>query len=341
VTVIDQDTTPDVSIDMRTIPGALDIQLVRELPDGSRIEFEQAPAGWLTQAGEIRKRDHRAYYVVPPVKRCDPCNGSGRVEGKTAKGKICPDCKGSGMHGRRQRLTSVTTILDGILPKPGLPPWSEARGIEGAIEAVRRGEIDPHDPASVERAVDTVRALRLGADRARDDAAQRGLNVHDLLRHFMETGEPPNPAEHPAEHYGYLRALTRWLLKANVEPIAVEELVANPAAGYAGRYDLCAKADGQVILFDAKTQERAGIYEAAHLQVELYRRAALASGDGEVDGTRIVVFAADGQYREMEGRADDALVEAALEFSRRLKPVTSACESANRIEREARKAVAA
>jgi hypothetical protein len=267
VTAVDQDP--------RTVPGALERMLRRELPDGAVIEFEEAPAGWLTKDGEIRRKDHRAYYFTPASSECGPCDGSGRVAGKRPNTtKQCPGCKGTGDPGRRTRKTSVTTALDAICPKPGLQPWYEARGIEGAIEAVRLGLIDPFDPASAAMAVDMVRSRRLGADRARDDAADRGLNVHACLEHYMLTGEPPNPADHPVEHWGYLRALTRALLLLDPEPVAVEQLVCHPEDGYAGRLDLRARINGRLTTVDAKTQERGGIYMAAHAQVNLYERAA-------------------------------------------------------------------
>lgn len=306
--------------DPATTPGAMEHTKRRELPDGSLIEFEQAPAGWLTRSGEVRQKDWRAYYLTAP-----------------------------GDESRRVRVPSVTTILDAICPKPGLPPWSEARGIEGAIEAVRRGEIPRlgeadayHLDLDSGRAVAVVRKLRLGADRARDDAAERGLNVHACLEHYMLHGSPPNPADHPPAHRGYLQALTRWLLKAQPERdgAMVEELVASRTHGYAGRIDLRARlADGLLYAIDAKTQERGGIYLAAHAQIGLYEDAAVECGDEPADRRLVVVFAANGEFREMCADHPREFLDAALVWMRHARPVDSECERHNRIEREARKAV--
>lgn len=317
------------------IPGALEEQKSRVLADGSVIEFEFAPAGWLTKAGEPRFKDWRAYFYVTG---CEDCTGGGRVPGKRdGTTKQCPACKGTGRP--RRRYPSVTTQLDAVIPKPGIPVWAEARGIEGAIEAVRRGLIDPHDPASVARAVEEVRAARLGADRARDVAADRGLNVHACLEHYMLTGSPPNPVDHPVEHWGYLRGLTRFLLKTDPEPEAVEQLVVHPEHGYAGRLDLRArfpKLGIGLATVDAKTQERGGIYLGAHAQVNLYERAAVRCGDEPADRLFVVVFDADGEFRMMPADHPSEFADAALAWCAQARPVDSMCESANRAARKAR-----
>lgn len=325
------------------VPGALLEHKTRTLPDGALIEFERAPAGYLTEKGEVRRKDHRAYFYTPGAAECEPCEGSGRVAGKRVNTtKKCPDCAGTGEAGKRTRLVSCTTLLDAICPKGGLPVWYEARGIEGTVEAVRLGLIDPHDQASAAMAVDVVREHRLGADRARDEAAGRGLNVHACLEHYLRTGEPPNPADHPVEHWGYLRGLTRFLLHANPEPdgAEVEQLVAHPELGYAGRLDFRARCGGLLVTYDAKTQERGGIYLGAHLQVNLYERAEVRCGGEPADLLKIVVFAANGEFREMAADHRPELTDAALDFYRECKPVDALCASANRFEIESRKAAA-
>ncbi len=276
----------------------------RELSDGSVLTFEHYPVGTPTKKGEPRKVDWRAYHLTP-------------------------------VGGERRRLISVTTILDAICPKGALPRWAEARGIEGAVEAVRIGEIDPHT-VEPEAAIDRVRALRLGADRARDEAAGRGLNIHALLEDYLRTGSAPSLADHPAEHAGYIQAFVRWLLHANPEPEAIEELVCSPEDGYAGRLDLVARHGPLRIMWDAKTQAKGGIYDGAHCQLKLYERAYVRCGGEPPDLRKVVVFAEDGAYREMECAATDRTVEAALDWWRELAPVTSSCESANRVERKAR-----
>lgn len=332
--------------DLALVPGALEEQKSRELPDGTLIEFESAPAGWTTKSDRRRERDHRAYYLTVPADDCTPCEGTGRRFDQSVRGRCCALCAGTGSLTRRVRVPSVSTILDAICPKPGLPIWSEARGIEGAIEAVRRGEIPRlgeadayHQDLDGSKAVDTVRRLKLGADRARDEAADRGLNVHACLEHYMRTGSPPNPADHPEAHRGYLQALTRWLLKAQPERdgAMVEELVASRTRGYAGRVDFRARlADGLLYAIDAKTQERGGIYLAAHAQINLYEDAAVECGDEPADRKLVVVFAANGEFREMPADHPPAFVQAALAWMRHARPIDAQCERQNAIERKAR-----
>ena len=285
-------------------PGAMQVTMRRELADGSLIEFEQAPRGWLTKYATPRQRDWRAYFWSPP-------------------------------DGDRERMTSVSTVLDTVCPKPGLPVWSEANGIMGAIEAVRLGEIDPHAIAPVE-AVERVRFLGLGADRARDTAATRGLNIHALLEHYAMTGSPPNPADHPPEHAGYIMGLARFLLKAQPEPIAVEELVCSPQDGYAGRSDFRALVDGFRVRYDAKTNEKGQIWDSAHHQLRLYERAGIACGDDPSDLLHVVVFSADGGFREMPCAVSEQACDALLAFWREQRAVLSACDAANRAVKAAR-----
>ena len=325
-------------IDPSRVPGALQEVKTRDLPDGARITFEYAPYGWLTKDGEPRRQDYRAYYHTPQPE-CPECHGSGRAPSeKRPRSTIkCKPCNGTG-ECRRERMVSVTTLLDSISPKPGIPPWSEARGIEGAVEAVRRGLILPDtDPAE---AVRIVRAHKLGADRARDDAAGRGLNAHALLEDYMRTGRVPNPADHPPEHRGYLKGLFAFLLRNEPTPASVEELVCDPAAGYAGRRDLVAIVkDGRRVGFDAKTQENGGICSSAHLQLGLYERAAVACGDEPCDELVVVVFAANGEFREMACAATPQTIDAALAFYEAIRPVDGLCAAANRVEKEARRIV--
>lgn len=283
-------------------PGAMQIVKRRELPSGHIVEFEHAPAGWLTKQGEPRKADWRAYHLTP-------------VGG-----------------GKRRRVESVTTICDAILPKDGLAPWSERAGIAGAVEAVRRGLIAADTPD--DQAVQIVRANRLGADAARDQAADRGLNAHEILERFMLTGQPPNPADHPERHRPFIRGLIRWLLKAEPEPVAVELLIADPERGYAGRLDLLAWIDGRLTLVDLKTQERGGIYESAHLQSRLYAQAEARWGTHEVQDVRVVVADGSGTYREMDCLVEPEVCEHALTFYRGIKGICAKCDSENRTMRK-------
>lgn len=294
---------------LSTVPGAVSVQLTRTLPSGLLVQFEAAPAGWLKTDGTPRKRDWRAYYI-------------------NRAPNVVPQA--------RQRVESVTTICDRILPKDGLSTWSERQGIRGALEALRRGLLHPH--TTDDDAVQIVRRNHLGADSARDEAADRGLNIHRLLEEYMLFAQVPNPADHPEPHRPFIRGLVKWLIHCNPEPEQVEMLVADPDEGYAGRLDLLArvkvKGKPRLLLCDLKTQERGAIYESAHVQVQLYRRAEDRHGEHKIQGALIVVVDGQGGFREMDVIADADLADRALAYYRPIKRVTAACESVNRIVRK-------
>jgi hypothetical protein len=300
-------TVADLPLDQR--PGAMAVTKSRLLPSGYLIEFESAPVGYLKRDGEPRKRDWRAYYLSVP-----------------------------GSDAPRERVESVSTICDRILPKDGLPPWSERQGIRGALEAIRRGLVTV--AMTDEEAVRAVRANRLGANAERDDAADRGLNVHAILEEFMLTGRAPNPAEHPEPHRPFIRGLVKWLLWADPEPVAVEFLVADPENQYAGRADLIARINGQPALVDLKTQENGAIYESAHIQARLYMQAEQRFGEHPMAEARIVVVDGYGGFREMELVADAELAKRAIAFYTLVKPLCAACDAQNRVIREALEAKA-
>ncbi len=160
--------------------------------------------------------------------------------------------------------------------------------------------------------------------------------MHSFLEHWMRTGEAPKVADYPPEQHGYVQAGARWLMAANPDPIQVEELVCDPAAGYAGRSDLVAMVKSYRTRVDFKTSAKAGIYGSSHVQTGLYERAAIACGDDPTDRQIVVVLGEEGTYRSMLSLATPAVVEAALAFYRAVKPIDSACESANRAEKKAR-----
>lgn len=314
-------------------PGALEVVKERTFESGYVVRFEFAPAGWTRPDGMTRLKDHRAYYITR-AGNCSACEGTGRSASEKRPGGTvqCKACRGSGKP-RRERVESVTSICSTILPKDGLAPWSERAGICGALEAFRRGLIDTD--TEPDQAVRIVRGAKLAADAARDEAADRGLNVHALLEQFMLTGRAPNPADHPESHRPFIRGLVRWLVVADPTPVAVELLIANPHDGYAGRLDLLAEIDGQLTLIDLKTQERGSIYEAAHLQTRLYWFAERLYGEHVIQEARVVVVDGRGGFDEVELLADEDLATAALEFYRGLRPLCSATDARNRAVREA------
>jgi hypothetical protein len=237
---------------------------------------------------------------------------------------------------KRTRLVSCTTLLDQIVPKPGLIRWTETQTVKGVATLVRAGE--PVDRMTDDEILAAMRESAIGAEGTRDSAARRGVNVHALLEDYFRTGTLPDPVgKVEIDDYGYVTALNRWLIATQPQPLMIEEIVADPVAGYAGRLDAIIGTEGsKTVLWDLKTSERAQAYDTAHLQTRLYARAAALCGDPIADEVRIVVVAKDGEYRDIPCLADDAAAETALAYWRTIKPITAACTSANRVEKAAR-----
>lgn len=298
---------PTMGIDPRAlIPGAMLEQITRDTRIGV-LEYEQAPYGWLAKNGKPRRKDWRAYHLTGPDEK-------------------------------RRRLTSVTTVLDAITAKGGLVVWSERIAVRDALEAVKRGILEPGAPDDPRAAVAVLKANDMGADAEKGKAATRGLNLHSLLEEYLKSGTPPDPSAHPEPHRGYIRALAGFLTKYDPEPVLIEHIVACPEHGYAGRLDLVARVQGLVGLWDLKTQENAGIYSSAHVQCAMYRRGLRDTDDMEVSTAQVVALAADGAFRVMPCAATDAAVDAAVAWYRVLSPIESACDAQNHIEKEARRA---
>jgi hypothetical protein len=200
---------------------------------------------------------------------------------------------------KRQRLTSVTTLIDQILPKPALVPWAERETAEGMLTLLRAGEL--HPSLTAHEALAAMREAKIGAEGVRTTAARRGVDVHALLERYARDGSWADPVGLlDVDDYPYAHALNDWLRKYRPEPHEIEQLVADPEHGYAGRLDLIATIDGQRTLVDLKSQERAGIYSAAHIQARAYERASVRCDGEPVDRVLIVVVAKDGTYREMD-----------------------------------------
>lgn len=196
--------------------------------------------------------------------------------------------------GKRKRMASVTTIL-GCLEKRALYRWHEAQGAEGAIQAIRNGELDP---ASCEpsEAIEVVRALGLGADAAKQKAAERGLDVHGALEAYCATGEMPNVADLAPDARPYLPGLAKWLLKYDPTPIHAERIVCHPELAYAGRYDLLCEIGGFTALIDLKTSKSGRPYPEAHWQMEGYRAAEVAVGGDDPTQVAVVGVSPEGEY---------------------------------------------
>lgn len=161
-----------------------------------------------------------------------------------------------------ERVTSVTTYINGGLPKPQLVPWA-ARTVAEAC-------------ADLPSTVDELRALGRGpfvaaltavVDQRRDAAADRGTEIHrygELVVH----GEP---VDVPADIADAVAGYARWLDRSGFEVLLTERIVGNRVARYAGRFDLYGHMGGLRWLLDLKSGK--GVYGDTALQCAAYARA--------------------------------------------------------------------
>lgn len=176
-----------------------------------------------------------------------------------------------------ERLPSVTTILGTLSKGDALLHW--------AVGLTRDGQ----DWREV-----------------RDEAARRGHGQHHLLLQSM-LGERTSLSDLSEEYRGWGQAGFRWLRAREPKVIAAEKMIADPAAGYAGRFDLLTTIDGERTLTDFKTvtafkrDQKGNLrppYDENLLQLDLYAGALEASGYGSAERGLIVRLGPDGDYDE-------------------------------------------
>lgn len=151
-----------------------------------------------------------------------------------------------------KRLTSVTTVLGGGIPKPMLVDWA-------AKEAARFATENPG--ASFEAIAGAHREKR-------DRAAVRGTAVHNLAEKLVHGEEVEVPEELAPYIDGYLRFLDDF----QVTPLLTEHTVLLADLGVAGRFDLIATSPhlnhGDPFIADVKTSS--GVYRETAAQLAAY-----------------------------------------------------------------------
>lgn len=169
-------------------------------------------------------------------------------------------------------VPGVTTLIGKGLPKPAIPYWAARTVAEWVADNPDLTE----DLKRLGGRGPVVAFLKEIPWQKRDDAAIRGTDVHALAEQLVH-GEQVDVPEHLAAH---VQGYVDWLDKAQPEPLFTECAVGSRTWQYAGTFDLIARIDGRVGLWDVKTSS--GVYGEMALQLAAYAHADfLVNADGQ------------------------------------------------------------
>jgi len=163
---------------------------------------------------------------------------------KQTKGPI-PDRQKNGYyadHTTGDRLRSVTTILSGGVPKPGLVHWAGNMCTDSAIENLPRLVWASRDPAQLKEVRDYITRAHT---RKKDERAEVGSAVHKIIEcrllgtpipASVMVGEEEWAMDGP-ELAPFIANFIRFEAEWKPDWTASEMVVANPEHGYAGTLD--------------------------------------------------------------------------------------------------------
>ncbi len=203
------------------------------------------------------------------------------------------------------KFWSVTTIVNGGLPKPVLVNWAKKFTAEYACDNYRTlgALLDPDAKGRVDRegAVDW---LKNASFRDRDRKGALGTLIHDAAEaYILGKPWPALPEELQPRMDQFSKFLEEWLPK--YEDGMVEAPVYNRAERYAGTLDGICTLGGRKVLIDYKTGK--GVYPETALQLAAYRHAEfIGAPDGseipmpEVDATVVLHIPDVGEYQLIE-----------------------------------------
>lgn len=175
-----------------------------------------------------------------------------------------------------RKVPGVTTILGKTMPKDALLKW--------AADQTANHAIDYWDELAALAPSARLKRLQGARFADRDQASNRGTEVHRLAAEYLEGKEIDIPEELESHVRSYESFVQEW----DPQPVAVEFVVANPAVGYCGTGDLIADlADGYRWLLDIKTS-RSGIFAETVLQLAAYRNATFWAPFDDLAGVGLI-----------------------------------------------------
>jgi hypothetical protein len=201
------------------------------------------------------------------------------------------------------RIPGVSTIAKALDSNPDpLVTWGAKLTAQGVCELLAELPAD-HVldvlEAGGDNLHDELREAKLDWRSLRDKRASEGTAVHEQIFAALGRGDRPNLSDLSDEERGYGQAAFRFWSDTRPKPLAVEQAVFIPDLPAAGRFDLLAEVDGEVVLYDLKTSKRD--YLAHHVQLAGYAIGCDCSGLPAPERTMIVLIRPDGSWHAVEG----------------------------------------
>jgi hypothetical protein len=169
-------------------------------------------------------------------------------------------CHGADLRTARKAglLPSVTTVLK-CWPQDNLTRWKNEQLVIAAITTPRI----PNEPD------DAFISRILGfADEEARNAADVGTRRHDLIEDY---NKGINLREVPGDDIPFIKPYMDWFDTSVAGIVFAEEIVTNPALGYAGKLDLLATMkDGSVAVVDVKNRKNPKCYDTDAAQLAAY-----------------------------------------------------------------------
>ena len=202
----------------------------------------------------------------------------------------------------RDNYLSVSNIKSQLDTGPGLLKWFGRLAAEYAVDHTATWQ-------ACETRTDAVKLISAAADRARNDAAQRGTDVHDFAHQMAQGIEvTPSAVAWSAADPGYVAALQRFVGEWSPQFVATETTVFSDEHGYAGTFDAMAvlpALSDQAFILDYKT---GSVFGDQALQLAAYRHAEYGVVEGTLEpyerlelppvaGGAIVKLSEDGTYQ--------------------------------------------
>lgn len=222
-----------------------------------------------------------------------------------------------------ERYFSVTTIIDGGIPKPALMGWAVK---QTAIYAIENHELlrlhiakDLDDNGKLpapgadgkiasEGCMEAYKLLWNSRWAKAQKAADLGTYIHEAIEAYVL--DQPH-GEWPADAAPYLENAVRFLTDFGVLVESVEASVYNRTQKYAGTLDMIATINGERWLIDFKTGS--GVYPEAALQMAAYAHAEFIGKPDrseepmpKIDHAAVVHLQPDG-YKVIPAKITDAV----------------------------------